>query len=152
MSETDWGRWEDVDFDIEKEAWNVYELIDGTLLKIRTVLVKLRRRPTIGKPGEYEYNGNFQNLLNALIHPREKGSPAKPPPPEELERLPKTPINFTTQREDWNIYRLKDNSGVKVKLVVSEILKITDKACRNQFGEPLYIVNSTNVVSPLKKF
>lgn len=141
----------DIDFEIEKEVWNTYDLADGTRLKSRTVLFKLARSPT-EKAGEFAYNAAFQNLVSAFVHPRNKGAPsARQYTEQEMATLPKEEVNFTTEYEDWNIYKLPDGSRLKTKLVVSSILKVKLEGAFNLFGEPLYVVNQTNIVAPVPK-
>jgi hypothetical protein len=53
-------------------------------------------------------------------------------------------LDFEPLREQWNEYRCTDGSFVKLKIVVSKIIKL-DK--RNQQGEPIYQVASTNVLA-----
>lgn len=55
-------------------------------------------------------------------------------------------MEFTTGREDWNEYRVEDGFTVRIKLVVSSILKTGD---RDPQGNPVYIVQSTNIVKVL---
>lgn len=53
-------------------------------------------------------------------------------------------LDFEPLRETWNEYRCTDGSYVKLKVVVSKIVKL-DR--RNAQGEPVYQVASTNVVA-----
>ncbi len=140
----------DVEFEIEKEVWNVYDLADGTRLKMRSVLTKLQRRPGT-KVGEFEYNAAFQNLVMTFVHPRNKGPPGRIYTDQELGSLPKEEVNFTTELEDWNIYTLSDGNRIKVKVVVASIQKVKQEGAFNIYGEPLYIANSTNVLAPVPK-
>ena len=52
-------------------------------------------------------------------------------------------LDFKTESEDWNKYKTEDGSIVKVKVVVTKIIR-ADKT--TPAGEPLYIVNSTTLV------
>ena len=53
-------------------------------------------------------------------------------------------LEFEPLKEQWNEYRCADGSYVKLKIVVSKITKL-DR--RNQQGEPIYQVASTNVIA-----
>ena len=55
-------------------------------------------------------------------------------------------MEFQTVREDWNEYAVEDGYSVRIKLVVSSILK-TDE--RDGQGNPVYVVQSTNIVKVL---
>jgi len=54
-----------------------------------------------------------------------------------------TEVEFQTRKEDWNEYQLMDGSLIKMKLVVSAILRI-EGAYDNE-GTPLYQIKSTNL-------
>ena len=54
-------------------------------------------------------------------------------------------LAFEPLRETWNEYRCADGSLLRLRLVVSRIVKIVSE--RNTMGEPVYQVLSTNVVA-----
>ena len=53
-------------------------------------------------------------------------------------------MEFDAERENWNEYRLEDGSLVRVRTVVSDIVK-TDEP--TETGEPLIIVRSTTLIA-----
>jgi len=53
-------------------------------------------------------------------------------------------VEFEPLAERWNEYRLSDGTLLKMKLVVTRIIRI-DKY--NDQGEPIYLVNSNNVLT-----
>ena len=53
-------------------------------------------------------------------------------------------MSFQTGGEHWNEYLLTDGSVFKLKVVVTEILKIDGKY--DAEGNPVYLVKSANVV------
>ncbi len=55
-------------------------------------------------------------------------------------------MEFQTGREDWSEYQVEDGFTVRIKLVVSSILKTQE---RDPQGNPVYIVQSTNIVKVL---
>ena len=55
-------------------------------------------------------------------------------------------MEFKTGREDWSEYQVEDGYTVRVRLVVSSILKTAE---RDPQGNPVYIVQSTNIVKIL---
>jgi len=55
-----------------------------------------------------------------------------------------TEIDFQTRREDWNEYQLMDGSIIKLKAVVTQILRIEGRYDRED--NPVYRVKSTNVL------
>jgi hypothetical protein len=54
-----------------------------------------------------------------------------------------TLVDFETVREEYNSYRLSDGSTIRMKTVVTNIIR-TEEFTPN--GEPVYIVNSQNVL------
>jgi hypothetical protein len=55
-----------------------------------------------------------------------------------------TEIEFQTRREDWNEYQLMDGSVIKLKAVVSDILRI--EGHYDNDGNPVYRVKSSSVL------
>jgi hypothetical protein len=53
-------------------------------------------------------------------------------------------VEFETEREGWNSYILHDGTRLKLKSVVSSIIRL--EAWKPD-GEPVYFVNSSNVAS-----
>lgn len=60
---------------------------------------------------------------------------------EEVEGLE---VRFKSVREDWNEYDLEDGSTIRVKLVVSDVIRLNDKY--DQEDNPIYVVKSGNMV------
>lgn len=58
----------------------------------------------------------------------------------EAERM-----QFQATEEPWAQYRLEDGSTVKLKLVVSDVFKLTE--ADSVTGLPQYVVRSSNVMS-----
>jgi hypothetical protein len=52
-------------------------------------------------------------------------------------------IDFEEKEEHWNVYRLKDGTTLKVKLILIGIRRLKK---HNPDGTPLYLINSQNVV------
>ena len=89
--------YEDVNFEIEKEVWNIYELDDRSTIKMRCILVKLLKSlaptktpPTPGAPQgtkAMEFQSVFQNMVTVIKSPPElMGKPTPLLPPTELEK------------------------------------------------------------------
>jgi hypothetical protein len=160
---------EEVDFEIEKEVWNVYELEDGNnrvTIRMRTILTKLLKPrfmpeepPLVGVPKDAfggpksvrkeEFQMSFQNIVVVASCPADlMGTPSLPIPPNELNQLPTEEISFNAFNEEWNIYKIPQSGlKLKIKLVVSSINKA--KGVYDQFGYPIYLIQSTNAVVPV---
>lgn len=52
-------------------------------------------------------------------------------------------IEFETEKESFNTYILHDGTRLKLKAVVGQIIRLD---AYNANGEPLYLVNASNVV------
>ena len=55
-------------------------------------------------------------------------------------------IDFTEQQESWNTYKLSDGTTMKVKLVLRGVKRLKK---HNPDGNPLYVIQSQNVVRTL---
>ncbi len=53
-------------------------------------------------------------------------------------------LDFEPLKESWNEYRCSDGSYVRIKLVVAKITRLNE---RTETGEPVYVVNSSNVLA-----
>ena len=53
-------------------------------------------------------------------------------------------IDFESLKEDWSIYKLKDGTTLKVKLVLVRVIRT--KGSYDPIGNPIYAIMSTNVV------
>lgn len=55
-------------------------------------------------------------------------------------------VEFETEREGWNEYVLHDGTRLKMKSVVSDVLRLE---IYQADGSPVYFINSTNVVTAI---
>jgi hypothetical protein len=151
-------QFEAIDFESEKETWNIYELGDRSVIKIRTILIRLMRNiksvPQKILTGQemraLEFQANFQNFLTVTkATPILMGKPTPPLSADELLKMEKVEVAYTPFQEDWNVYKLPDGSKIKVKLVVSAVFRV--KGRFDELGYPMYVVNSTNAITPVPK-
>lgn len=152
---------EEIDFEPEKEVWNTYELGDRSILRIRSILLKLLRKPKLAPKGKIlapradqgeteDFQAKFQNLLTVVkASPTLMGKPSPPLPPEELAKKERVEVTFVPYREDWNIYSLPEGRRMKIKLVVSSVFRL--KGQYDELGYPVYLVSSTNAIAPVPK-
>jgi hypothetical protein len=54
-------------------------------------------------------------------------------------------LSFQSHGEHWNEYVIDDGSLIRLKVVVTEVLRVEGQYDAN--GNPAYVVQSTNVVS-----
>ena len=55
-----------------------------------------------------------------------------------------TDIGFRQVREDWNEYELQDGTTLRMKTVVSDIVRVEGEY--DNEGNPIYVVKSGNVL------
>lgn len=53
-------------------------------------------------------------------------------------------VEFETDKENWNTYILHDGTKIRLKAVVSNVVRLE---VYKPDGEPVYLINSSNVVS-----
>lgn len=137
---------EDLDFKISKEDWNIYELADGTILKVRSVLRRVIRTKAFNPDGEPAYAFGSQNFLAPRRTPKKlMGTPTIPPPTEEQVRLSgKVEVGFRIKTEEWNEYNVEDGAKFRTKLVVT---KVERTKFFGELGYPVYGVSSKMVTS-----
>lgn len=55
-------------------------------------------------------------------------------------------IDFTEERESWNVYKLEDGTTLKIKLVLQNVKRLKKY---NPDGSPIYVIRSTNIMRPV---
>ena len=129
---------EEMEFKVEEEDWNEYELDDGVRIKGRIFLAKIIRDP------------NDPNKMNFDITPPKWAVYAPPPvrgkPSLELikdktkqQSHKKYKVHIDKNHEPWNVYRiLRTGQEVKIKLTIDEVNRF-DNAF-DQSGCPFYSI------------
>ena len=153
----------EIEFEIEKEDWNIYHLDDRSVLKMGSVLTRivsavtqmqvLPQQPQVGPNSQQSlsFNSSFNNIVVVQKAPIGLlGTPEMGP--WDFENSEKIEVEFTAFKEEWNVYSLSGvgvPSGFKLraKLVVSSIVRLVDH--HDQLGYPMYFVNSTNAIVPV---
>ncbi len=51
-----------------------------------------------------------------------------------------------SSKEEWNVYKLKDGTELKVKLVLATVYKLKNDYIE-ETGEPIYVIKSENIVT-----
>ena len=54
-------------------------------------------------------------------------------------------VDFKSEKEDWNIYKLSDGATLKIKVVMRNVYRTENFDPTT--GDPIYHVTSTNIVS-----
>jgi hypothetical protein len=71
ITQKDLAEAEDLDFNEEKENWNIYKLNDGTTLKVKLVLQGVRRLQKCDPTGSPIYLIKSTNVVRAVDVPQE---------------------------------------------------------------------------------
>jgi len=123
---------EEMEFTIENEEWNEYELKDGTRIRGRIILNKVIRDPY--NPNVFSFDVSkpvwVVSAPTAL-----RGEPNL----DRLERdsSEKFEVHVNRNHEPWNVYRIvKTDQKVKVKLAATEVNRWADKYDKR--GLPVY--------------
>jgi len=123
---------EEMEFTIENEEWNEYELKDGARIRGRIILNKIIRDPY--NPNKFSFD--FSQPVWAVFAPTAlRGEP-------NFDRLEKDSsekfeVHVNRNHEPWNVYRIvKTDQKLKVKLTATEVNRWADKYDKN--GLPVY--------------
>lgn len=133
------------EFNIVKEDWNSYMLEDGTVLRVRQLLVKIAKQP-MANPAEPSMSIEMSNLLTAIFPPADlKGPPSSQQynPQELSQSLAQANIKYVPTLEVTNEYITRN--GIKLLFQIASL----NVGRTNKFGptgDPVYLVNAqTNV-------
>jgi len=55
------------------------------------------------------------------------------------------PISIDHMREEWNQYVLSDQTLLKARLIVTEVIRLVDEFTPE--GDPVYVIKSANIVA-----
>ncbi len=124
-----------IDFDIIKENWCLYELEDGTIIKLKTILMKI-----IPTGNNKNIAFNTANVVTVFSTKEGKG---KPTLPNTVRQIEKKDLPFKVVADEWNEYKLEDGRILKIKPSIVEISKGTTY---DQYGEPSYLVQSQPMI------
>jgi hypothetical protein len=58
------------------------------------------------------------------------------------------PVDFMTRKEDFNEYQLADGKILRIKMVVTRIVKLVEEKAPD--GSPVYLIQNQNVVAPIE--
>lgn len=50
-------------------------------------------------------------------------------------------VEFTTERDEWGIFKLSDGTTLKVKTIINKVIRTENY--NEESGDPIYIVNNT---------
>jgi hypothetical protein len=141
-----------VDFKVEGEHWQYYELSDGSKLKIKLVLTQvLRSRNQVNELGEPIYSWNTPTLLSMVscLNSLRSRPTDTPVTPDRIAESIDVEVDFkkVSQNDEWNVYTLTDGTILQLKPKVNGIARTKLKG---QAGEPVYTVATGNPMYKVK--
>lgn len=133
----------EVEFEPVEERWNEYEILDQNMyVRLRARIILLKLLQTLGPKPQYQMK--FQKIF-VVSSPR-TGPPMNPPPPPQLQKLEKYPVEIISSREPWNVYRIMETGNIiRVKLIVTDIYRVKD--LYDPEGQPYYIIQAGPLIS-----
>ena len=124
---------EEMEFTIENEEWNEYELKDGVRIRGRIILNKIIRDPY--NPNTFSFD--FAKPIWAVSAPIASRGESNLNGVEK--DASKFEVHVDRNHEPWNVYRIvKTDQKVKVKLTATEVNRWADKYDKR--GLPVYDV------------
>ncbi|WXG39480.1 MAG: hypothetical protein WED07_01375 [Candidatus Freyarchaeum deiterrae] len=141
----------DLDFDVLREPWNIYQLEEGPILRVKYVLTRFVRQKDAGGLVGYAFKG--QNVVSLSHFPEElRGSPSpRVYSSEELQAsIVNESVRYSTLVEEWNEYVAEDGANIRLKITITQVCK-TNKT--DSDGEPIYLVKTSLLpqITPPKK-
>lgn len=140
---------EEMDFSVEDENWNEYELDDDCRIMARIILKKIIRDPN--NPQNYSFD--MTPPIYTVFSPQTKrGEKGNQPAPTEYNTLENYELKINRSDEKWNVYRiLKTGQKLRIRLTVSRIRRIKDRYDKD--GLPFYLMDSLPmlIMDPQKK-
>ncbi|HJT49004.1 MAG TPA: hypothetical protein VJ729_12550 [Nitrososphaeraceae archaeon] len=141
--------YEELDFMVQQENWNDYELVDNSRLKARSILRKIYADPHTPNVMMFDFNPPIVAIYSPQSN---RGERNNMPKPEEYNTLPSFEVIIQHNDEKWNRYRiLKSGQEIRTKLIATEIRRIKDRY--NNDGAPFYLYYSATpsvYMNPIK--
>ncbi|MDI9609868.1 MAG: hypothetical protein QXU31_08405 [Archaeoglobaceae archaeon] len=138
----------ELDFKTIREEWMHIHLEDGTLIRFKSVLTRVFDTGQRDPVGEPIYRIDSQNVVVAKAPDELKGTPSEfVPPIQEIakKRRPTAVKIRAIVGDDWNEYELEDGSRIKIKTIVTKVLRLD--GFYDAYGNPVYIIQSQMVVA-----
>ncbi|MEM3139821.1 MAG: hypothetical protein QXU17_06450 [Archaeoglobaceae archaeon] len=138
----------ELDFKTIREEWMHIHLEDGTLIRFKSVLTRVFDTGQRDPVGEPIYRIDSQNVVVAKAPDELKGIPSEfVPPIQEIakKRRPTAVKIRAIVGDDWNEYELEDGSRIKIKTIVTKVLRLD--GFYDAYGNPVYIIQSQMVVA-----
>ncbi|MGQ9641924.1 MAG: hypothetical protein ACUVUF_07370 [Candidatus Bathycorpusculaceae bacterium] len=134
-----------LDFKVLNEPWNEYKLEDGSILKVKVVVIG------VIKESENAFSLQTTNAIGVIPNPKYLGLPS--PPLKSGENLSsyieEDDIKILDHTDYWNEYEIPSEN---IKLSVKGVLVSVARTNRcDEKGIPIYIANVQTLIKHKKK-
>ena len=134
----------EIDFEVLREPWNKYELEDGSYIKSKYVLTKIR----ISEPdesGRVKISIDGRTITVTYNVPDSlKGEPSvKRYAPEELQSAIEKEVGYKIVSEEWNEYIAENGMKIRIK---DNVTRIHRTKLKDRNGDPIYFVEHSTLV------
>ena len=134
--------YEDLEFKVQEENWNDYEIQGGIRLLARSILVKVMRRKAL-TPEALELGSASQDVFITLASDEPRGPPS-PLTAEEVSgrvKIDKIRMRIVRSNELWNTYEIvRTGDRIRTKLSVIDVYRVPNRF--DKFGYPALIITS----------
>ncbi len=124
-----------LDFEVLREEWNILELEDNTVLRLRPILLFV-------VPGQEKAAGGYQLRINTQIGvwAESKGKPVTEPVTQELIRknVDQANLKFRFLDRGTSVYRIEDGAELQLVFTPSQVDRTS---MFDSDGEPIYSIN-----------
>ena len=130
--------YEEMEFKIEEEDWNEYELADDVRVKGRIFLAKIMRDPNDPKKMNFDIT---PPKWAVFAPPHLRGTPSLEliKDRDKQQSHKKYKVHIDKNHEPWNVYRiLRTGQEVKIKLTIDEVNRFDNAYDQN--GSPFYSI------------
>lgn len=126
-----------IPFEPIAEPWSTYALSDGSVLRIRFVLLKMRR--TKGVSAELPHGAELSSQVLVAIEPMEqfRGRPSSPAEISAADRHIEAEVGFETTLDAPAVYRFE---GDRKLIVNSRPTKVQRTSVNGADGDRIYLV------------
>ncbi len=129
-------------FEVLKEPWNLYTLSNGTILKLKYILQKIRLEKA--KNGKTSASIAEKTLAVSEAPESLYGPPGRKYSEEEVRaKIIEKNLSFSELEVGENIYRLSDG---KMMIVRPRIVRVDKSSLFTESGDPLYNIETQTQV------
>lgn len=127
-----------LNFEPVNEEWSEYKLEDGSIIKLKFVLIKILKEND-------SFALNSSNIIGVYPSQDLIATPSHEVySPQELEQsIDIKDVNFEVIKEIGSVYKLEDGSELSVKPV---LVLVSRSSKHDQHGEPIYLVQSQQII------